>query len=178
MRTSGTWSMILTVGSALGAVHCSSSSGSAPGSGSQGTDVSSACADICSHEQSCGLASDVSTCQSNCASKGLVYPQWRSDFTADLTSCYAASDCSDTKAFNDCISQALLDIAPSSTDQSFCAALASAAGACSVTLSAQDCLTVTSHFSDASLSAANACTSMSCSDVPSCVSNALPGYTP
>src|SRR6185437_3958454 len=157
----------------LAALNCSGGN-----EGSQSSDVTSACSTICSHEASCNSSIDQTTCESGCASQGLVRSAWRSDFTANLTSCFAGSSCADvTKSFNDCISQAALAATPDAQDQTFCSSLVSAAQSCGASLSLSDCTNLTAVFSDASLAAAQACTSESCADDPGCVAAALPGYS-
>ncbi len=163
--------------------------GTAP-TGKAGADAF--CTQICDHEQHCATVLDasaagLSTCFANCQS-GNEAPMGnpptellRADYIAALGACIAGSSCDDALATSEsaCASSVVAGsgggapLVPTSIATAFCNAFL--ASPCAATDAGPSvCLSAYGLYSDATLSAARACLSMSsCADADSCFTAAV-----
>src|SRR5580704_9667104 len=148
--------------------------------------VNQFCTQACNRAQTCAAMVDggsvnVATCMTNCTTNNEAPPPnggdvvlYRSDYVADLTSCVASADRTDTlgdKAADNCQTALASSFAPSAGVVALCQKLEASACAQDVT---PDCLTTFLPYSDVTIQAITTCIEdPTCTDHDACVAQAL-----
>ena len=146
--------------------------GGTGGGGASGT-IGEYCSSTCARVHECDNSRDTQTCAAQCNNQNAALgPKYRPEYLQFLTSCSLGKDCVTViagSAVDDCSKQATAALAPSSAGLAFCDSYEQSTLNCSKQFDKATCLGTVKFFSDATLLAAQACTSKGCSAVDSCV---------
>ena len=134
------------------------------------------CQRRCEKAHTCTDSINVAECRSSCLSTLATGPKLREDLLGYVGGCAETSDCT-SSITSKCKSEALAQLSMSKYGQSFCAAYLEAGKKCDGTGSSYSesaCFGAAKSYDDSALKAANDCLAKSCTELGSCLAQAIP----